>query len=265
MSSHTAGPLARAGGSAGQRCADACSLASARIPAAPPATSVRRLTFDDVSCGMLSSSLAALRGEYLPGDYSARTRLRTGVVDELFRRPFAPLRDEGFLDRDKVRAVGEVEAVAVSPVLVHAAPRIGPIVIDLAAEHMPPDAPHVLVVAELLEIVVAHADVVDVLHLERQVVQSGLLMRQAEEDVMVDIVIAAVAAVERTNQVVAVAGIDVVGADEAQHLTIPGDGLAEFRRVQHAVADALDVRRAFRQPHQFAGAQQRVLAGVEFL
>ena len=49
---------------------------------------------------------------------------------------------------------------------------------------------------ELLEVVVAHADVVDVGHLERQVVEAGLLVLEAEEDVMIDEILAAIAAVE---------------------------------------------------------------------
>ena len=80
--------------------------------------------------------------------------------------------------------------------LVHATPRVGPVVVDLAAEHVPPEPPHVLVDAKLLEIVVAHGDVVDVLDLEREVVEPGLGMVEAEEHVMIDIGIAAVAAVE---------------------------------------------------------------------
>src|SRR5690348_14860647 len=90
----------------------------------------------------------------------AMTRSNTRVVDELLRRRLAPLRDERLLGRHQVRAVGEVEAVRVGPVLVHAAPRVGPVVVDLAAQHVPADAPHVLVLAALLQVVVAHADVV---------------------------------------------------------------------------------------------------------
>src|SRR5215216_4248212 len=240
MSSHTSGPFARAGGSAGQRCADAGSVPIANVPAVAPASSVRRVNLlsNRIFFRMMPSAAATSSAW---NTIAAAEDLGTGVVDELFRWPLAPLRDEGFLHRHQVRAVGDVETVAVGPVLVYPTPGVGPIVIDLAAEHVPPDAPHVLVAAELFQIMVAHADIVDVLHLEREVVQPGFLMREAEEDVMVDVVVAAVAAVERADQVVRIAGIDVVGADESQHLAIPGDGLAEFRRVEHAMADPLDV------------------------
>ena len=116
----------------------------------------------------------------------------------------------------------------VGPVLVHAAPGVGPVVVDLAAEQMPAEPPHVLVGSEGFEIVVAHGDVVDVGHLERQMVEPGLLVAQAEEDVVVDEIVAAVEPVERADQVRLVAGIDVVGADEAERLAVPGDGLLEI-------------------------------------
>src|ERR1700722_15363448 len=83
---------------------------------------------------------------------------RAGVVDEFLRRRLAPLRHQGFLYRPQVRAVGEIETVAVGPMLVDAAPGIGPVVVDLTAQDVPADPPHVLVTAELLEIVVSHAD-----------------------------------------------------------------------------------------------------------
>ena len=137
--------------------------------------------------------------------------------------------------------------------LVDAAPRIGPVVVDLTAEHVAADAPHVLV-AELFQMMVAHGDVVDVRHLERQMIKPGLLMRQTEEDVVIDVIVAAIAAIERADDVVLLFDIDVIGADEAEHLAEPGHRLGKARRHQHAVADALDVRRALRQPHHFAGA-----------
>src|SRR5579862_2706041 len=76
--------------------------------------------------------------------------LRAGVTDEFLRRPLAPLRPQRFFGGNEIGAIGEVEAIAVGPVLVDAAPGIGPIVIDLAAEHVAADAPHMLVLAGLL-------------------------------------------------------------------------------------------------------------------
>jgi len=65
---------------------------------------------------------------------------------------------------------------------------------------------------------VAHGDVVDVLDLEREMVEAGLLVPQAEEDVVIDVGVAAVAAVERADQVALLAGVDVVGTDEAERV-----------------------------------------------
>src|SRR5262249_28857305 len=67
------------------------------------------------------------------------------------------------------------------------------------------------------------------------------------------------------DQVVLFPRVDVVRADETQRFAEPIHGLAEFWRHHHAVADALDVRRTLGQPHQLAGAQQRIFAGVELL
>src|SRR5919204_4414114 len=117
----------------------------------------------------------------------SRRGSRTHAGDELFRRPLAPLGDQTLLGRNQIGAVLHVQAVAVRPVLVHAAPRIRPVVIDLAAEQVPPDAPHVLVLADLLEILVPGEHVVDVGDLEREVIQARTLVLDAEEDVMVDV------------------------------------------------------------------------------
>src|SRR5262245_56528775 len=100
----------------------------------------------------------------------------------------------------------------------HASPRVGPVIVDLAAKEGTAEPPHVFIDAELLEIVVAHGDVVDVLDLEGQMVEAGLLVPQAEEDVVIDEDVAAVAAIERADQVVLVARVDVVRADEAKRV-----------------------------------------------
>src|SRR5580700_6114909 len=150
------------------------------------------------------------------------------VIDEFLRRPLAPLRPQRFFGGNEIGAVGEIEAVAVGPMLVDAAPRIGPVVVDLAAQHMAADAPHVLVLAALFQVFVAHADVVDVRHLEGEVIQTGLLRIETEEDVMIDVSVAAIAAVERSDQIVLVLGVDVIRADQAQRLAEPADGLVKF-------------------------------------
>src|SRR4029453_17691056 len=105
--------------------------------------------------------------------------LRDHAIEESLRRPLAPLRDEPVIRRDQVRAVLPVQPVGVRPVLVHPAPRVGPVVVDLAAQEMPADPPHVLVLAELLQMLVPREHVVDVRHLERQMVQAGALIPPA--------------------------------------------------------------------------------------
>jgi hypothetical protein len=59
--------------------------------------------------------------------------------------------------------------------------------------------------------------------------------------VVVDVVAAAIAAVERPDDVLLVAGIDVVGTDEAERLAIPVDRLPQVRRHEDPVTDALDL------------------------
>src|SRR5262245_38686732 len=92
--------------------------------------------------------------------------LRDHAIEESLGRTLSPLRDEPVVSRDQVRAVLLVQPVGVGPVLVHPAPRVGPVVIDLAAQEMPADPPHVLVLAELLKMLVPGEHVVDVRHLE---------------------------------------------------------------------------------------------------
>src|ERR1700722_4422249 len=94
-------------------------------------------------------------------------------------------------------------------------------------------------------------------------VEAGLLVLEAEEDVMIDEVLAAIAAVERSDQVGLVARIDVVRADKSQGLAEPSHRLGKARRHQPPVPDPLDVAGAPGQAHQLAGPRQRRFAGVE--
>src|SRR5207245_10616848 len=55
--------------------------------------------------------------------------LRADAADELLGRRAAPLRDQRFFGRQEMALVLHVEAIGVGPVLVHAAPRIGPVVV----------------------------------------------------------------------------------------------------------------------------------------
>ena len=90
-----------------------------------------------------------------------------------------------------------VEHVAVGPVFVQVAPRAEPIVEHLAADDMTAGAPHVAVVARRMEVIVADQQIVDVGHLEGEVVETGTLPFDAEQSVVIDIACALVDPVER--------------------------------------------------------------------
>src|SRR5258708_700499 len=96
------------------------------------------------------------------------------VRDERLRHRLAPLRAQPFLRRQQLGPIARVEHVGVGPVLVHPAPRILPVVVDLAADDLAPDAPHVPILARLAQVIMAAHNVVDALHFEREVVQSRL-------------------------------------------------------------------------------------------
>src|SRR5262252_1303613 len=185
------------------------------------------------------------------------------AIEESLGRPLAPLRDEPVVSRDQIRAVLLVQPVGVGPVLVHAAPRVGPVVVDLAAQEMPADPPHVLVLAELLQMLVPGEHVVDVRHLERQVVQAGALVPDAEEDVMIDEGGAAVEPVERADDVVLATGVHVVRADEAERVAEPPSRLDHLGRRHDAVADPLDPRGAPVDAHHRARPLEPFRAEVE--
>src|SRR6267378_2056694 len=189
--------------------------------------------------------------------------LRDRVGDEFLRHGLPPLRAQAFLRRQQLGAMARVEHVGVGPVLVHPAPRILPVVVDLAAEDMPPDAPDVLVLAGLPQVLVAEHDVVDALHLKREVIQSRLRPLEAQEHVVIDEGLAAVAAVERGDDVVLGSGVDVIRAQEAEHLAVPFGSLFCVLRHDDAVGDALHLRRPAREAHELAGAPQFPVAPVE--
>src|SRR6266849_483605 len=189
--------------------------------------------------------------------------LRDRVGDAFLRHGLAPLRAQSFLRRQQLGAMARVEHVRVGPVLVHPAPGILPVVVDLAAEDVPPDAPYVLVLAGLAQVLVAEHDVVDALHLEREVIQSRLRPFEAQEHVVIDEGLAAVAAVERGDDVVLGTGVHVVGTEEAEHLAVPLRSLFRVLRHDDAVRDALYLRRPTLQAHELACAPQLLVAPVE--
>src|SRR5262249_41112671 len=161
-------------------------------------------------------------------------------------------RGEAFLGREEIAAAQRVEPVAIRPVLVHRAPGIGPIVVDIAAEKMAADAPDVLVGAEPLQMIVPDEDVVDILDLEGEMIEPGALMPNAEERVMVGIVGAAIAAAEGTDEIVGATLVDIVGSEQPERLAKPLDRLGDTRRRQHGMADALHMRRTALQAEELA-------------
>src|SRR5215510_10492795 len=155
MSSQTSGPLARG------CCARAGALAATAAPPAAAARTVRREVLSSYCMVML---LSRAYGRIV-GDERLVAQARfcpplspaasgAGVIDEFRGRRLAPLRGERLFRRHQIRAVREVEPVAVGPVLVHAPPRIGPVVVDLTAQDVPADSPHVLIFAELRQVIV---------------------------------------------------------------------------------------------------------------
>ena len=111
----------------------------------------------------------------------------------------------------------------------------------------------------------ADEHVVDVLHLEREMIEAGAFVPHAEERVMVDVIVAGVDPAELADDVVLVAGVDVVRADQAERLAEPADGLLVLRRAEHGVADPLHARRAGGEADDLAGAVQRLDTGVDRL
>src|SRR5215510_11425080 len=179
--------------------------------------------------------------------------LRGDALDEFLWRWSAPLGAERLVRRQQIRAAPGIQAVGVGPALVHPAPGIRPVVVDLAAEQVSANPPHVLVLAEFLQALVTTEHVVDIVDLEREVVEPGLLVLEAEEHMVIDVLVAPITAVERTNEVLLALHVHVVRANEAQCVAEPLYGLLELRRPQHSVPDALDRRRLLRQPHELTG------------
>ena len=108
---------------------------------------------------------------------------------------------------------------------------------------MAADAPAVLVAAAG-EVLVAGHQVVEVLHLEGDMVELDHARAHREEGVMVDVLGAAIAAHERGEHLLSIAEIDLVRVHEAEVRVVEGLGRAEVVDQQDEVAEALDVRRA---------------------
>src|SRR3990170_5738293 len=97
--------------------------------------------------------------------------------------------------------MAHVELVGIGPMLVLSAPRIFPVIEHLAPDDVAANAPGVLVFTSALEVLMAEHEVIEALHFVRQMVQASGRTLDAQEGVMVDVSLAAVAAVERGNDV----------------------------------------------------------------
>src|SRR5260370_41138611 len=128
---------------------------------------------------------------------------------------------------------------------------------------MAADDPHMLV-ALLLQMLVADHHVVDVGGVERQMIEAALAAANAEKRVMVDIAVAAVQAIKRTDDVALLPGIEFVRAAEAEHLAIPAERLVEVLRHDDEMPEPLDVRRALLDAEQLALAAVFVDAGIDW-
>src|SRR5260370_18034410 len=127
---------------------------------------------------------------------------------------------------------------------------------------MAADAPHMLV-ALLLQMLVADHHVVDVGGLERPMIEAALVAANAEKRVMVDIAVDAVQAIERTDDVALLPGIEFVRAAEAEHLAIPAERLVEVLRHDDEMPEPLDVRRALLDAKELALAAAFVFPGID--
>src|SRR5271165_6277991 len=94
-------------------------------------------------------------------------------VDEVVGQVGAPLIEPGAVEDVIAWGLPGVEQIAIGVMLVLLAPRIAPVVEDLAAEEMPPDAPGVTVLARHHHLL-AHLDGVQVDNLEGDVIDLRL-------------------------------------------------------------------------------------------
>src|SRR6516165_5705984 len=146
--------------------------------------------------------------------------------------------------------------------LVHAAPRVGPVIEQLAADQMAADAPHMLV-ALARQMLVADHHVIDVRSLVRQMIEPALVATDTEEGVVVDITVAAVETVERADDIALLAGIELVRAAKPEHFAVPTEGLLEILRHHDKMAEPLDVRGAALDAEELALAAVFFVAGID--
>ena len=104
---------------------------------------------------------------------------------------------------------GGIQPVTVGPVLIHHPERIDPVIEDLAALDMAADTPHVAK-SSLSHCLMTDVEVVDVLNLERQVVDTILATLQNLHDMVVNRRFALVEPNERHEQPVTIGRGDII-------------------------------------------------------
>jgi hypothetical protein len=109
-----------------------------------------------------------------------------------------------------------------------------------------------VLVASRGQVLVAGHQVVEILHLEGDVVELDHSGPDGEEGVVVDVLAAAIATHEGGEHMLAVAEVDLVGVHEAEVRMVEGLGLAEVVDQQDEVAEPLHVRRAALDVLRFA-------------
>src|SRR5271156_5694318 len=188
-------------------------------------------------------SLVPLRSEYLTSFI-----LISSSASHCGRCRRSPLRAHQLLDRRDSRAPGSVEQVAVGPMFDGVAPRVAPIVENLAAQDMAADAPFMLPSLLAKPVVPAH-QVVEIRDFERGMIELRLSSADQEQGVMVARNCATIAA-QKCAQRFSAAQIYLVRRDETETRFVPGLRLAEVFYVEHAVAEPLHVRWRMRQTLQ---------------
>ena len=167
----------------------------------------------------------------------------------------------GASERDRAGLVRRVEQIAVGHVLHHVAERIAPVVVDLAAEDVAADAP-VMRVAAAAQVLVAGHQVVEILHLERDVVQLDAAGADREERVVIHVLRAAVESHEGGEHRIALAEIDLVRVPEAEVRVVERLRLAEVLDEQDEMPVPLHAGRTALEVLAFAEAIAR-RAGVQ--
>src|SRR5262249_50829683 len=136
------------------------------------------------------------------------------------------------------------------------APRIGPVVVNLTPQQVAANAPHMFILAQAVQVLVADEYIVDVLHLEGEMVEAGSLILHAEERMMIHIIITSIDSAELTNDVLFLPSVDIVRADQTECLTEPANGLLVPRGAKDCVADPLHTGRTSGEANDLASAVQ---------